>query len=101
MAFLPPENAIHASLNDKVMHAFAFFVFAFLAQLAYPQSRYIVLISGLAIFGAGIEIVQSYLPYRDFELKDWFADMLGCLIYFGLFSAWFKTRYLRYRYEPD
>jgi VanZ family protein len=101
LAFIPADNVIHTSMNDKALHAIAFFIFAFLAQLAHPQTRYIVLIVGLAIFGAGIEVVQSYLPYRSFELKDWFADMLGCLAYFVLFSTWFKGRYQQYKFEPD
>ena len=101
MAFLPAQSGIQASLNDKFLHTCAFFVFAFLGHIAYPSTRYIMMFAGLAVFGIGIEVVQAYLPYRSFEIKDWLADMSGCLIYYLVFSSFLRDKCLRYKCAPD
>lgn len=69
--------------GDKTMHATAFFVLSLLTYGAWR--RYLIpQWLGLAAYGALIELVQWYLPYRDASLYDWCADMVGVAIAYSL-----------------
>jgi VanZ family protein len=68
--------------SDKIQHAAAFFVLAFLLDFASPrlswsQAKWLPLLG----YGLLIEIVQSAIPYREFSLWDLSADGLGLLLY--------------------
>jgi len=69
-------------LNDKVNHVLAFYVLAFLADYSVPKVRF-NLSKGLAILGYGllIEVIQYFLPYREFSLFDLAADGVGIAAY--------------------
>ena len=82
LAFAPANAGLHPYANDKLLHAAGFFVMAILSHLAHPKASPLSLIVALSLFGIGIEIVQGFLPYRDFSFLDWFADILGLLLYF-------------------
>ena len=71
---------------DKINHAFAFFVLFILANFGF-KIRKIWIIFWLIIFGLQIEIVQSFLPKREFSLLDIIADFIGICI--GFFSVKF------------
>ena len=86
MAFSPNNMGLQPQMNDKLLHAFGFFVIAILSHLAHPDQRNILLIIGLALFGMAIELIQAYLPYRTFSFWDWCADVLGLLLYFLLLA---------------
>jgi len=62
---------------DKLFHLVGFAAFAFFLYLGYPhlKSLRVVLIS-LAL-GILVEIIQSILPYRSFDLFDLAADFIG------------------------
>jgi len=96
VAFSPAEAGLQPQLNDKFLHIVGFFIMAILAHLAHPKSNEYVLIIGLATFGILVEIVQAYLPYRQFSLWDWCADIFGVTVYFVFFG-----RMLKYRFSPD
>ena len=81
-AFTPPKANWQPHLNDKVLHFVFFFGMAFLAQLAHPRVHALFPIVGLSAFGLGIELVQAYLPHREFSLWDWAADCAAVLAYF-------------------
>ncbi len=100
MAFTPGDMGLQPQFNDKLLHASGFFVMAFLSHLAHPNKNSLWLIFGLTLFGVVIELVQAYLPYRTFSLWDWFADILGLLLYFGLLAVPLKNL-LRIGGEPD
>ena len=70
------------NLNDKVNHVLAFYVLAFLADYSAPKVRF-NLSKGLTILGYGllIEVVQYFLPYREFSLFDLAADGVGIAAY--------------------
>ena len=71
-----------ANIWDKFKHSFAFFVLYILFCLAYKELNSIKKVLLLLLFGLQIEIVQYFLPYRDFSLLDLLADSVG--IFFGL-----------------
>ena len=69
-------------LNDKASHVLAFYVLAFLADYSAPKLRF-NLSKGLAILSYGllIEVIQYFLPYREFSLLDLAADGVGVAAY--------------------
>jgi len=64
---------------DKAQHALGFAAQAFLGLLAYPV-RIRLLMSGLALLGAGIECAQWMTGWRQGDLQDWVADCVGLVI---------------------
>lgn len=65
---------------DKAKHAFAFFVLYLLFTLAYKRLNTFTKAALLLLFGLQIEIVQYFLPYRDFSLFDILADCTGIIL---------------------
>lgn len=81
LAFAPPSQAPGTPF-DKLNHVLAFAVLAWLADLAYPgsgraRSRWTLLLA----YGLAIEVIQGFLPYREFSLADLAADAAGILCY--------------------
>ncbi len=78
---------------DKVVHASAFALLAFLLEwgLQGPRRwptyrRHGFIFLALLAFGASDEWHQSFVPGRDASLGDWLADGTGTLIGLGLAS---------------
>lgn len=69
-------------INDKVLHASAFFVLSWLLDYSFPQ-RTPHLLKPLFLFGYGIAIewIQYYLPWRESSLTDLLADSAGLGLY--------------------
>ena len=65
--------------QDKLLHVGAFATLAWTGYLGYPN-RLLFVAVGLFGFGAGIEIVQAYVPARSTEYADLFADVFGIVI---------------------
>ena len=76
------EFPVIEDTNDKVNHILAFCVLAFLADYSAPKVRF-NLSKGLTILGYGllIEVIQYFLPYREFSLFDLVADGVGIAAY--------------------
>jgi VanZ family protein len=70
--------------KDKILHALAFFVLYFLADLSFPSRRHLPgKLFWLLGYGIFIELVQFFLPWRSTELMDVVADGFGivcCLV---------------------
>ncbi len=76
-----PLDAL-AFINDKLEHTAAFFTLAFLLDFAWPcqpwnKSKWLTLLS----YGLLIEIVQYFIPFREFSLWDLAADAVGLALY--------------------
>ena len=70
----PPETPT----SDKLNHFLAFFVLAVLYRISFKGSYWSNFF--IAVFyGAFIEFVQSFLPYRSAEYGDFVADAFGAL----------------------
>lgn len=81
---LPDENMPDALVFwDKAQHFLAFLILAFLGWWAYPRWR-LNLPFGLIAFGAGTEIGQSVLPWRNSDAIDFLADAFGVLLVMAL-----------------
>ena len=65
---------------DKANHFIAFMTLYVLLSLAYRKLSVVMKIALLLAFGMQIEIVQYFIPGRDFSFLDVVADSIGILI---------------------
>lgn len=68
------------SMWDKSNHFIAFFTLYILLSLSYKELSTISKVTLLLLYGLQIELVQKFLPYRDFSFLDILADSVGILI---------------------
>jgi VanZ family protein len=82
LAVIPRHISVIPDLGDKFEHLGAFLVLAFLLDFSFhPTGFNVKKFSFLLGYGLLIEIVQSFLPFRDFSLGDLVADTLGICLY--------------------
>ena len=65
---------------DKANHFFAFLALYVTLSLGYTQMPLKSKVLLLLAFGIQIELVQAFLPNREFSLLDIVADGLGILV---------------------
>jgi VanZ family protein len=71
-----------ADVNDKLNHVLAFYVLGLLADFSWPGTAFYARKAFLLLgYGAVIEIIQYFLPYRSFSLFDLGADAFGLILY--------------------
>lgn len=86
IALVPQPLAPAGTPNDKVNHILAFFTLAFLGRLLWRDTRAVVLIGWLALFGGAIEVLQATMGLgRDGDWLDFAADMAA--VFAGLAAA--------------
>ena len=73
--------------NDKLEHFFAFAALAFIAHHAMRVgfARQVLL---LFAYGAWIELVQYFLPYRSSAVNDLMADIAGVCTYHAVYQVY-------------
>jgi VanZ family protein len=82
LAFTPLKFPIIERIWDKADHAAAFLTLALATDFSFPDSKYgWPKILPLLGYGLMIEIVQRHLPYRQFDLLDVVADVVGLSLY--------------------
>ena len=92
LAFAPLDEPPVTS-NDKLNHFLAFLVLAWLADRSFPAFYPKALVWGpLLGYGLLIELVQSFLPFRESSVVDFVADAVGILSYFLVFELLRATR---------
>ena len=75
--------AVKFVYTDKLVHVFAFYVLALLADLSFPEKKFVVTnIAGLLLFGAAIEVLQRYTTFRDFSMLDMAANIVGISLFY-------------------
>ena len=83
-----PERAV----DDKVVHAFSYFLLMIWFAGLYTRQRYAIIALMLLGFGAVLELVQARLPYRFFDPRDLLANaagiVLGLSLSFTLLAGW-------------
>lgn len=96
LALIPSANAfIDFGLGDKFNHFLAFFTLSLLLNRSSSSyEKRLRNVIALILFGALIEIVQSFLEYRSTSFYDLLADILGILFFQVLYSIY---RFIRYR----
>jgi VanZ family protein len=65
---------------DKANHFIAFFTLYVTLSLGYPKLEVVKKVALLLAFGLQIEIVQYFLPNREFSLLDVVADGVGIVL---------------------
>ncbi len=80
-------------ISDYGNHFISFFILGALAQLANNKNNDFVFgISMALITSIFIEFIHFFIPFRDFEIMEGFANIVGCL------SAIYLINYYRKYY---
>ncbi|TXH70187.1 MAG: VanZ family protein [Thiothrix sp.] len=91
VALLPsPDTGV--KLNDKLMHASAFFAYAVLLDMASTRDFWRFQVPLLIGYGALIEVLQFFMPWRTFSLLDLVADAGGVMLYWLVFRIALKIK---------
>jgi len=83
-------STIDIQYADKFKHTIAFFWLTLLSFLGW-RNHWLVRFLFIIAFGALIEIVQHYLPYRSASIPDLLADTFGILL-FEILRLWFRPK---------
>ena len=75
-----PHHSQSSLLNDKLLHMCVFFIITIWLSGQYTFDSFKKIGFLLFLFGVFIEIIQFVLPYRDAELLDLLANLLGIFI---------------------
>ncbi len=97
--FLVPQDFVSSPIFDwwdKAQHALAFGVLMLLGFIAYPKYFWRVAMS-LILYGAVIEIIQSWTGWRQGDAMDALADMVGVLV-IALLIQGYKNYCLRHKH---
>ena len=82
MALTPAPGDIQQSVNDKLGHAIAFLLLAFLVHASWPGLRFgWRQVSSLLGYGVALEVAQLFIPNRYFSVLDMLADFAGIVLY--------------------
>ncbi len=87
------DHTIQSTFSDKFNHLIAFIVLSLLAHIAYPVTQKIKWAVALFGYGLLIEVVQYFLPHREFSLLDLVTDLSGIICYLVVFYS-FVARFL-------
>ena len=75
-----PHSSKSSLLNDKLLHMCVFFIMTIWLSGQYTFDSFKKIGFLLFLFGVFIEIIQFLLPYRNAELLDLLANILGIFI---------------------
>lgn len=92
LALIPSPDTGGIEVNDKLMHTTAFLAYAILLDMASSRDFWRFQVPILLGYGALIEVLQSFTPWRMFSLWDFAADALGILLYWLLFRMLLKVK---------
>ena len=82
MALTPTPGEVQQSVNDKLGHAMAFLLLAFLSHASWPAIRFGWQQAGALLgYGLALEVIQYFIPNRYFSLLDLAADLAGIVLY--------------------
>ncbi len=80
LSLTPRPVELPLEQGDKLGHLLAYGTTMFWFAQAYEGRRRIAVVLGLVALGVGIEFVQRWTGYRDFDVFDMVADALGVVI---------------------
>lgn len=81
-ALSPSPAAFTNQFNDKIGHLLVFLLLAALADHAYANTTFNLTKSlWLLSYGLTIEVLQHFIPEREFSLLDLLADAVGIGLY--------------------
>ena len=78
LGIIPTDTLYIAGYNDKLLHFTGYIVLMNSCLLAYgTQPRRSAMFSLLLLYSFSIELIQYFLPWREFSLLDLLANALG------------------------
>lgn len=84
---------------DKIAHVFLFGIFSYLLALVLKSKTdiklfYILIISLIlsAFYSALCEFIQIFVPGRTVSEYDFFAGVIGIIIFLSIFYEYFKNK---------
>ncbi len=100
LSLLPQESLPETDTWDKLNHALAYGVLAVLGGFGFKGWRSLLMVAiGLVVLGAGLELAQSVISYRDGSITDALANFIGVAI--GSVATAGTDTFLRDRYGPQ
>jgi hypothetical protein len=98
-----PMPDLGFSWQDKVFHAAAYAVYAWciahaasggtgIRQIGERQAL-LWMIAGTALYAAGDELHQAFVPGRSCDVGDWIADIAGAMV--TIAGVWWRGRQQR------
>jgi VanZ family protein len=83
VSVIPIKTPEGYSVNDKLLHAAGIAFLCMATDITY-RMHYARTASLMFSYGAMIEIIQYFIPYRSFSLYDMLANGVGIAIYWVL-----------------
>jgi VanZ family protein len=80
LSLMPQPPGVFALASDKFWHLLAYLVLYLSCQCAYPRARPTTRFALLLGFSLGIEVLQYFVPHREFSLLDLVANGAGLLL---------------------
>ncbi|MBF0264069.1 MAG: VanZ family protein [Gammaproteobacteria bacterium] len=80
---LIPVPDVDTGINhsDKIIHFLIYFIMlSWFGQSGLYANKLIANFSLTILFGIGIEVLQSFTSYRQFDIYDIYANSLGALL---------------------
>ncbi|VAX34714.1 hypothetical protein MNBD_NITROSPIRAE03-1402 [hydrothermal vent metagenome] len=93
LSVIPSPDKVVA-VPDKFAHFVAYFITVSLCYCAFKREKLSFLVFlGIAVFlyGIAIEVVQYFLPYRDFSIGDIIANASGIGTFFVIWGVYSRT----------
>lgn len=92
----PVDPGLHFPNQDKVFHAFAYFILmAWFAQIYHDRSRCYMIAVIFVLMGITLEYLQGFDPNRYFEFADMIANSIGVALGFVIALTGAKNILLR------
>lgn len=73
-------SGVRFTKSGFFQHVFGYFVLSALACQTFREDNIRIILVGILILGAGLEIVQYVLPSRTFNIYDLLANLAGVLL---------------------
>ena len=82
LSLLPPEHLVlKVTTWDKLNHAVAYAMLAFVGSLGFRHGRPILFVAvALLVLGAGLEVAQAAVPNRSPSPFDALANLVGIIV---------------------
>jgi VanZ family protein len=93
----PVDTGLSFPYQDKVFHAFAYFVLmTWFAQIYHGRLQRNVIAVMLVIMGVMLEYLQSFDPDRYYEYADMLANSTGVVLGLLVTLTWVKNCLIRF-----
>lgn len=96
----PIKHEVSESMWDKASHFIAYFILFVVAKKVHTKFNNLTCAIICCIYAFGIECIQYFIPYRDFEVLDMIANSLGVFLGVIVYTL-FIEKYLETRQEAN